>query len=179
MKKFLACAVVLLPVVATAATGGAGAGHPVYINGKHFSNAVDVNGTLAVPLADLSKSVGANVSLEPAFQLQGNMLKARAGWDIKKNVKANSASASESKIKFNDISISHTYDKASPLLFRVNKEGSITNHVLTLNGQAMVPLSDVARAFGGVWTQPAGGLAPGAAIQLNFTSNPNAILVGL
>jgi hypothetical protein len=175
MKKILTCVAVLLPAVLFAAAGGAGAGHPVYINGKLFSNAVDINGTLAVPLEDLSKSVGANVSLEPAFQMQGRSLVANAGWDVKKNVKT---AVKADKPAISDIQISHTYDKASPLMFRINKQGAITNNVLTLNGRSYVPLADIVKAFGASWLLPA-NIAPGAAIQLNLTRNPNAILIGL
>ncbi|HJT16703.1 MAG TPA: hypothetical protein VJ853_04920 [Thermoanaerobaculia bacterium] len=175
MKKILACVAVLLPAILFAAAGGAGAGHPIYVNGKLFSNAVDIKGTLAVPLEDLSKAVGANVSLEPAFQLQGRSLVARAGWDVKKNVKT---AVKGDRPAVSDIHFTHTYDKASPVLFQINKQGAITNNVLTLNGKSYVPLADVVKAFGASWLLPA-NIAPGAAIQLNFTRNPNAILIGL
>ena len=157
MKKILMFVLCLFPL--TAFPVSSGGDHPVFLNGKPFSTAVTINGTLAIPLQDLSKGAGSNVSLEPAFQLRGNGLNAQMGWDVKKNQKA-------------------VAYKSSSLLFRVNRSGSISNRILTLNGKAFVPLSDVAKAFGGVWTQPA-GLAPGQAIQLNFASNPNAILIGL
>jgi hypothetical protein len=191
MKKVLACVGVLWPLAVFAAAGGGGTGHPVYYKGRFFSTAVDINGTLAVPLEDLAKAVGSNVSLEPAFQLNGNSLNARMGWDVKKNVKASAASAiggtggtqasggggGAGKVNTQDIHFTQSVDKASVALFRVNRDGAITNHVLTLNGRAYVPLSDVAKAFGGVWVPL--NLAPGAVIQLNFTPNPNAILIGL
>jgi hypothetical protein len=41
-----------------------------------------------------------------------------------------------------------------------------------------VPLADIVKAFGASWLLPA-NIAPGAAIQLNLTRNPNAILIGL
>ncbi|HUJ12455.1 MAG TPA: hypothetical protein VL284_01590 [Thermoanaerobaculia bacterium] len=175
MKKILACVVALFPIALFAVSSGGD--HPVYINGKPFSRAVLINGTLAVPLEDISKAAGSPVSLEPAFQLRGNTLNATMGWDVKKNVKT-VAKQSQQKVDISDINISKTYDKSSPLMFKVNRPGAVTNNVLMFNGKAYVPLSDLARAFGGVWMQPA-GLAPGAAIQLNFTSNPNAILIGL
>ncbi len=164
MKKILMFVLCLFPLAAFAVSSGGD--HPVFLNGKPFSTAVTINGTLAIPLADLSKGAGSNVSLEPAFRLRGNSLNAQMGWDVKKNEKG-VAYKEQKKANVSDVR------------FRVNRSGPISTNLLTLNGKAFVPLSDVAKAFGGVWTQPAGGLAPGQAIQLNFASKPNAILIGL
>jgi hypothetical protein len=176
MKKILMSVACLFPFALFAITSYDA--HPVFLNGKPFSTAVTISGTLAIPLEDLSRGAGSNVSLEPAFQLRGNSLNAQMGWDVKKNQKT-VAYKEQGKVAVSDIHITAGVNKASPLMFRVNRSGPISTNVLTLNGKAFVPLSDVAKAFGGVWTQPTGGLARGQAIQLNFASNPNAILIGL
>ena len=80
-------------------------------------------------------------------------------------------------MKVSDIHIVKTVDKSSPVLFRVNRGGPISNNVLTVNGRSFVPMPDVAKSFGIVWTPPAGGLAPGASIQLSVPKNNNAILI--
>jgi len=154
--------------------------HQVFVNGKPLSQAVLINGVWAVPLADVARAAGMGASLEPAFELQGNSLRVKAGWDVKANVKTAAPSGqnttSAGKTSMQDIHFTHAVDKSSPvLMMRASPAGgTISNNILRLNGQAYVPLTDLARAGGGVWTP--GNLAPGAAIQLHFT---NGILIGL
>ena len=62
--------------------------------------------------------------------------------------------------------------------FKVNRNGRIAAHTLNGDGKVWVPLSDLAKAFGGTFTIT-GNLKPGQSIQLNFAANPNAILIGL
>src|SRR5581483_5579497 len=48
--------------------------HPLMANGRPFASAHFVNGQWAIPLEDFARLGGSNVSLEPNFKLQGNML---------------------------------------------------------------------------------------------------------
>jgi hypothetical protein len=155
MNKVLPFVLCLIPLSLFAA--GVEPEHQVFLFGKPFSHAVLISGVWAIPLQDVARAAGMNMTLESAFQLQGNTLNAQMGWDVK----------SKKTVLF------------APLI-KVNKRGQITRNILRQNGQAFVPLTDFARAFGGVWkTEPAGNLAPGAVIQLNFPKDPNAILIGL
>src|SRR2546425_491964 len=165
MKKILMFVLCLFPL--TAFPVSSGGDHPVFLNGKPFSTAVTINGTLAIPLEDLSKGAGSNVSLEPAFQLRGNGLNAQMGWDVKKNQKA-------------------VAYKSSSLLFRVNRSGSISNRILTLNGKPFanavviqggilaIPLEEFAKAVGAAVT-----LEPTLTLQGNRLSVREAASVAL
>lgn len=176
MNKILSCALALFPLALFAAGPGGGP-HQVFINGKPFAHAVLVNGVWAVPLSDVARAAGMGTSLEPAFELRGNTLKVRSGWDVKPA--GQTAQKNDSKVAVHDISISHVVDKSSPVLMMKpgSGGGTVSNNILRVGGQAFVPLSDLARAGGGVWKTD--NLAPGAAIQLNFTKTPNGILIGL
>jgi hypothetical protein len=136
-----------------------GGDHPVFLNGKRLGNAVTIRGVVALPLEDLATAAGLRLTTEPGLQLHGSTLTAKF---------------LPGRLKWGDITLKRGITERR---VDINNEGVISNDVLMLNGKAYVPLRDVARAFGGVWTP--GNLAPGAAIQLNFTRNPNAILIGL
>jgi hypothetical protein len=181
MKKILSCVLALFPLALCAAGPGAGP-HQVFINGKAFSQAVLVNGVWAVPLADVARAAGMGTTLEPAFELRGTTLKVRSGWDAKSNVKQSPAPTGQKteasqKVAVHDITIVRHVDKSSPVLMMMpgSAGGTVSNNILRFGGQAYVPLSDLARAGGGVWKTD--NLTPGAAIQLNFTKN--GILIGL
>ncbi len=203
MKKVLMLLVCLLPLTILAADDW----HQVFLNGKPLGKATLINGVVAISLEDLARAGGSSLTLEPMFKLQGSNLNAafaRSGEHIKKTAPTEQISLNYQKVQVeykeqtaqkvqpaykeqtaqkvapSDMKIVKVVDKSSSsLMFKVNKPGAISSNVLMQGGKAFVPLSDVAKAFGGVWTQPAAGLAPGQGIQLNFASNPNAILIGL
>ena len=152
MKKALVLLRCLFPVVLFAADSS----HAVFLNGKPLSHAVLINGEWFIPVEDIARACGSDISLEPVLKLERSTLKTATITHRK---------AGKGQQEF--------------LVIKVNHEGTITNHVLVQGSQSFVPLTDFARAAGGVWTPPRGGLAPGAPIQLNFAKNPNAILIGL
>jgi len=136
-----------------------GGDHPVFLNGKRLGTALTINGVVALPLEDVAKAAGLNLTTEPGLQLRGSTL---------------TANFVSGRLKWHPINLKGGYAAS----IDINKEGVVSTNVQMVNGKAYVPLADIVRAFGGgVWTP--GNLAPGAAIQLNFTRNPNAILVGL
>jgi hypothetical protein len=148
------------------------------INGKSnpFGQAQLVNGVWAIPLSDFAKAFGGGgTTLEGSgLQIRGNSLVTLA---------SNSMSADKHKmgdgslvpavepIKKNEVKTN------SPGSFFVRKAGAtISGNLLTFNGAKFVPVADVARAFGGTFTAPAGNLAPGQALTLNFAVNGNSTL---
>jgi hypothetical protein len=136
-----------------------GGDHPVFLNGKALGTALTINGVVALPLEDVAKAAGLNLTTEPGLQLRGSTLTAKF---------------IPGRLKWGPIILKSSYAAS----IDINKEGVISNNVRMVNGRAYVPLADIVRAFGGgVWTP--GNLVPGAAIQLNFARNPNAILIGL
>ena len=197
MNKVLLFVLCLLPLSLYAA-GVEPDTHQVFLNGKPFSHAILLNGVWAIPLEDIARGAGMNMTLEPALQLQRSTLRVHGGWDLKENKKAavptvstdsNADAAAAHKhlagVKYEDITVNTGTGMSKGFypagqLFKINKDAQITTNVIMHNGLAFVPLKDFAGAFGGVWkTQPASKLAPGAVIQLNFPKDPNAILTGL
>ncbi|HLJ73499.1 MAG TPA: hypothetical protein VKU62_02855 [Thermoanaerobaculia bacterium] len=154
MKKI---ALLLLSIALCAVSSGGD--HPVSLNGKGLGTALTINGVVALPLEDVAKAAGLNLTTEPGLQLRGSTLTAKF---------------IPGRLKWRPIVLKSAYAAS----IDINKEGVISNNVQMVNGKAYVPLADIVRAFGGgVWTP--GNVAPGAAIQLNFARNPNAILIGL
>jgi len=160
--------------------------HQVFLNGKPFVRAAFINGNLAVSLEDFAKAGGANITLEPGFTLQGTQLNATiSGYSTPAEHKHKVAGGTEYKeqTQYKEQAAKKAVIKgeATPL-FKINKPGQISTHVFNADGKAWLPLADIAKAFGGNLSPNAaagGTLKPGEAIQLNFTSNPNAILIGL
>jgi hypothetical protein len=178
--------------------------HPVLLNGKALGNGIIIQGgIIAISVEDLVKAAGGALTLEPYFRLQGNRLLAEAGvHDVAKKAvtpgtQAELVPAVHPPFKEPPV----TYKASQPgaldtkagikltpgQFLRVQKSGEISSHVFMQDGKAFVPLADVARAFGGVFTPPSGGAAsvhggtlkPGEQIRLNFAGNPNSILIGL
>ena len=146
---------------------------PVVSNGKPFANAQFVNGQWAIPIADFAKAFGGTLTLEPNFQLQGRnrLVALMSNYDTAKKHKIELGSA-----------VPGVQGKADGAIilqnkgFQVRKAGEVSHSVFTLNGTTFVPLADVAKAFGGTFTAPAGNLTPGQALTLNFGVNGNSIL---
>lgn len=169
MNKILPFVLCLLPLSLFAA-GVEPEPHQVFLNGKPFSHAVLVSGVWAIPLEDVER--GCNASNSHGSELYpdaAGRVKVKFSWD-------RPGSPTPPSTTTRAIA---TRASTAGTLFSVNREGVITNHALMKNGKAFVSLADFAQSFGGVWRPPAGGLAPGAIIQLNFAKNPNAILIGL
>ena len=134
--------------------------HQVFINGKPFANATVINGQLFVSLADFAKASGANGSLEPFFQRQGSKLIAVGPLDT-----------AASKSKFGQAKV-NSKAWGTNQLFQVVKPGQISSTVVMQNGIALVPLSDVAKAFGSTWNAPSGGFRPNQSFNLNSPLHP-------
>jgi hypothetical protein len=133
--------------------------------GKPFAKAQFVNGQWAISMHDFSKMFSGSPTLEPNFQLQGNRLVAL--------LPSNSSSV---KHKVNDGALLPAVSKAQPgaIILQhgapfVRKAGEVSHNVFMAEGQAWVPASDVARAFGGNLTTPAGN-------TLGLTVNGDGIL---
>jgi hypothetical protein len=181
--------------------------HPVLLNGKALGNGVILQGgIIAISVEDLAKGAGGTLTLEPYFQLQGNRLLAKSGvQDVaKKAVTPGSQGALVPAVQtpYKETPAykeSPAYKEQATVklrpgqLFRVQRSGEISSHVFMQGGKAFVPLTDVAKAFGGVFNPPTisgnspagaaavngGTLKPGEPIRLNFGGNPNSILIGL
>jgi hypothetical protein len=172
--------------------------HPVYVNGKPFANAVVIQGgILAIPLEDFAKAVGAPVTLEPTFTLQGNRLSVResASGPLKYKELKIVQPGTENKVvqpgtemktvqPGTELKIVETGKvKINPgQIFIVQHPGVISSGIITQGGKAFIPLDDVRRALGDGSVRSFGNLKPGEAIRLNFTRNQNsiiAILIGL
>ncbi len=179
MKRFLVLGLCILGFVLIAAPTAVEF-YPVYLNGKLLGNARNINGVIAISVADLAKASGGTLTLEDAgLTITGNTLS---------TVNANNVAIKKSTLEHKHKEGAYKEQAAikgelkiqSPQLFRVNKPGAITTHMLTLEGQKWVPLADFANAFGGVW-KPQGNLRPSESISLNFSKVQfsNGILVGL
>jgi len=157
--------------------------NPVLINGKKFANAYNINGVIAISVADFAKAAGGTLTLEQAgFQLQGNVLSAgvigEEGMKIKV-AEASAAPGSSFTPAATGSSFTPTMQKVQSQsaakirqgiqLFHVQKAGQISSHVFMEGGKAYFPLADLARAFGGTFTVNGGTLKPGQSISLNFT----------
>lgn len=144
--------------------------HPLLTNGRPFGNAQLVNGKWAISLQDFAKAFGGTLTLEPNFQLQGNRLSAFVHQfstdDKHKDQGALLPAVQPAAQKVREAAV----------VPRVRKAGVVSNNVFMANGQAWVPVADVARAFGGTFTAPAGKLAPGQSLSLNLTVNGDGIL---
>lgn len=185
MKKLFVLALCVLGFILIAAPTAVER-YQVFLNGKPFAKAALFNdpagaAQLAIPLEEFARAGGANVTLDPSFQLQGTKLNAMVSsysTDSKikgefKFHKAATVPSPEHKHKIGDIKIQ------AAQMFRVGRQGEISSRVFMDGGKAWVPLADVAKAFGAQnWTAPA-TLKPGEPIMLNFPVNPNGILIGL
>ena len=173
---------------------------PMTANGKQVGNAQFINGQWAISLEDFAKAAGGTLTLEPNFQLQGSRLLAVApGVQVQGKTKIEASSpmntiggvagnnpAAQQKaqgaIILQDKNqggiILQNKDRGGIILqntaFHVRKAGEISHNVFMFNGKAYVPLADVAKAFGGTFTAPAGNLTAGQ--SLNFNWNGDGIL---
>jgi hypothetical protein len=162
---------------------------PLFINGKPAGQAVLINGIIAISMEHALKAGGATMTMQPNFERQGPRLLALLGSDMKKAQPvakekwtpppANGAgvpAVQAGMLKQNEPGTV----KLSPApgqIFRVQRAGEISSHVFDYQGKAYLPLADLARALGNnTWT---GRLEAGKPLQMNFSSNPNAILIGL
>jgi hypothetical protein len=163
---------------------------PVFLNGKPLGKAAVIDGVIAISVESFARAAGGTVTLEQAgFRLQGNTLLAGIIGEEGLSMKHKNAIIGEDSIKIKTVQASAVPEvahkdqvaiKMKPnAAFRIAKGGAISRGVFMHEGKAWVPLSDVAKAFGDVLTVNAGTLKPGEPIRLNFSTNPNAILVGL
>jgi len=140
------------------------------VNGKAnpFGQAQLINGVWAFSLIDFCKSFGGDgVTLEGSgFQVQGNRLVTLSPSNTEKKHKVAGAG---------DVAIKKVVVPNGSFFVR-KAGGTITGNLLTFNGMKFVPVADVARAFGGTFTAPAGNLAPGQTLTLNFAVNGDGVL---
>lgn len=178
MKRLLLCTAGLIFLAAPAALAVEKA--PLMINGRLLGNMVVIQGGIwGVPLEDVSRALGASVSLEPIVQLQGKVLTVREA-AISANVKANQGSLVPAVQKVDTVAKIKT---APGQFLRVQKSGPISSNIVTLNGKAYVPVADLVHALGdgSVHGNFSGPLQPNG-VNLHVNSNPNgiiAILIGL
>ena len=141
------------------------------INGKNnpFGQAQFINGVWAVPLTSFSKVFGGDgVTLEGSgFQVQGNRLVTLAP--------SNTTEHKHKVAGAGDVAIKKAVVPNGSFFVR-KAGGTISGNLLTFNGMKFVPVADVARAFGGTFTAPAGNLAPGQTLTLNLTISGNSPL---
>jgi hypothetical protein len=194
MKKvlvFALCVVGFILIAAPTAVEYA----PLFINGKPAGQAVLINGVIAISVESFAKAGGATLTLQPYFQRQGPRLLATIGTDAIKYkdeaaVKLSPAAVGSvpavqagvlKQSPHPDIKFTTGVKNSTQFqIFRVQKGGEISGHVFEDGGKAYIPLADLATAFGGTFTAPAANVfKPGEAIRLNFSVNPNAILIGL
>lgn len=165
--------------------------HPVFLNGNLIGNAANINGIVAIRLDEFAKLGGGTLTLEEAgLTLTGNTLKINGGvadaykhkGEAQAKIKLTEASSVKiqpSAYKEDTAAVKIQKKAVAPGTHWVRQnDGVITTRAFRSGGATWIPLADVVSAFGGgVWKT--GNLAPGAAIQLNFTKTPNAILIGL
>jgi hypothetical protein len=180
VKKFSTLALSVLGFILIAAPTAVEY-HNVFLNGRMLGHAANLNGIIAISVADLAKAGGGTLTLEEAgLTLTGNTLSAssRVADAYKQKIsdpqKKAVVGASAAAAKVNIKGESHALWGVNP----GRPQGTISAHAFKFQNQWWVPLSDVATAFGGSFTI-SGNLAPGQAIQLNFAKTPNAILIGL
>jgi len=166
--------------------------HQVLLNGKPFVKAAMINGVAAVKLEEFARAGGANITLEPGFTLVGSTLNATiSGYSTPAGKQKEGAK--EKWLKYPDYKeqVENKDGQAGKKavikgeirpLFKVNKPGAISTHIINADGTMWIPLADIAAAFKGRLSPNAaagGALKPQEAIQLNFTPNLDAILIGL
>ena len=144
--------------------------NPVMINGHPFANALTINGVIAISVEDLARAISGNINLQQSgLQLSGNRLmlvpavQKSAAPNTIGGTLGNAGGHSSGKVAVHDISIT--------------KRADVSSAVFMHQGKAYVPLSDVAKAFGGTFSLNGGTLRPGQTISLNFARNANAALV--
>jgi hypothetical protein len=170
--------------------------HPVFLNGNLIGNAANFNGIIAVRLDDFAKLGGGTLTLEEAgLTLTGNTLKISSAVaddykhkaDAQAKIKINEASSLKMQppaykespaYKENSALAKVNVKGESHVAWKWQRDGVITTRAFKSGGGVWIPLADIVHAFGGGVYTP-GNLAPGQAIQLNFTKTPNAILIGL
>jgi hypothetical protein len=177
---------------------------PLIVNGQSWGNLTIIQGTYAFPLADFCRLGGGTLTLEDlGLTLTDTTLKISSQvYDAfhkhKDTTPANVKIADPAAVKID----ASTYKpqapyKESPVAVKIENigrwkrqhDGVITTHAIRYGGGVYIPLSDLARAFGGTFTAPAAAnpanaatgnnTTPGDAVRLNFTKTPNAILIGL
>ncbi|MDQ6801150.1 MAG: hypothetical protein M3041_09965 [Acidobacteriota bacterium] len=147
---------------------------PLFINGKQVGEALLINNTLVVSVETAAKAGGASLTLQPSFSRQGpRFLAVREAATTAKKAEVPAVQGGMLK---QDVG-GFKFTPAPGQVFRVQRSGEISSHVFDHEGKAYFPLADLARALGN--NTFTGKITPGAAIQLNFSTNPNAILIGL
>jgi hypothetical protein len=143
----------------------------VLVNGKPFSKALLINGVWMMPTEDLLKG---EVTAEPSYRLKGTSLFAHCatGQHIKKvQLQASSAPDTFAVPKVEGIAANKAV--ATTQLFRVNRDGMISNNVVMFQGKAYFPVADFVKAVNGGVFNPA---SSSESFTFNFAVNGNGIL---
>ena len=178
MKKALVLALCVVGFVLIAAPTAVERA-PLFINGKQVGEAVFINGIIAVSVENAAKAGGATLTLQPYFSRQGSKFLAVATADtIAKKAVAGEKQVPAVQAGMIKQDVGGLKQTPAPgQVFRVQKPGEVSSHVFEYEGKAYFPLQDLARALGNnTW---AGRVEAGKPVQLNFSTNPNAILIGL
>ena len=136
------------------------------INGRNtpFGNAELVNGVWAIPVDQFIKGFGGTLTMEQAgFRMESTT----------RLVTMVPSSTTDDKHKIDTVKSQKVYAPGGT--FSVRKAGFVGN-VFTFNGRKYISVNDVARALGGTFTAPAGNLAPGQTLSLNFAVNGDGII---
>jgi hypothetical protein len=180
MKRLFVVFLSLLGFILTAPT--AVEFHPLYLNGKLIGNARNINGIIAVSVADLAKASGGMLTLEDAgLTINGNTLSTVSQSNAIKKIHKEDVALKEYKEYKEQPAIKGEIKMNLAPLFHVNRQGApISTHLITVDGQKWVPVADFARAFGGTWN-PANAPKPNEALHLNFSKVEfsHGILIGL
>ena len=184
MKKLLVFALCVVGFILIAAPTAVEYS-PLFINGKPAGQAVLINGIIAISMEHALKAGGATMTMQPNFQRSGPRFlavmseasKGKEKWAPAATTPAGVPAVQAGALKQSGEQGTVKLSPAPGQIFRVQRAGEISSHVFEYEGKAYFPLADLARALGNnTW---AGRVEVGKPLQLNFSSNPNAILIGL
>ena len=161
--------------------------HQVYFNGQPFAQAALIEGKLLIPVEAVAKAIsGGGLTLEDAHLTISNgklnaLVSSYSGEAKHKDeatVKISPAGTVAEKQTKAFIKGESKFIKGEyrPLL-KVNRAGTIGT-VIDAEGKKWISLQNFVEALG-ARSSISGNLKTGEVIQLNFTKNLNAILIGL
>jgi hypothetical protein len=161
----------------------------VFVNGKPFAQATRLNNTWVVPVEALATALGGTLTLQDAgLTINGGKLNA-----VVSSYSAQHKGESQLKIKLNPgstvptdqykeykITPGQAQNKAfikgeSHAQLKVNRAGTIGNVLVNGDGKAFISVKAFASALG----TTVGDVRTGEAVQIHFTNDPRAILIGL
>jgi len=146
--------------------------HQVFVSGNLLGHAQMVNGVWAIPLDEFAKAIGGNggTSLQQAgLTINGGRLRTLP------QLQTSNSADTFTLVSPRDAATGQASGKRSHKPFVVVKQWDAASPLLSSGGKTFVPLSDVAKAFGGTFTGPV-SLPNGAPINLTPGANGAIIL---